>query len=128
MLDKIRQAPELIKGVSITEAEKYDEILELVSCIVLPLVEDENETLVGLTSGLAPDAFYSTTAFAKLFEPTASGHGPQAWIDEDTARKAHKQIQYDLVLQKVYGRHLPNKIEMIRSFLMKKPACINIFG
>jgi hypothetical protein len=117
VLDKIKQVPQLAEGVSVTEAHQYDEILELVSCIVFPLMENEDQALVALTNGVSPQAFYSTEAFAKLFETVVPGHIPQNWTDEESAKKAHKQKQYDFLLQKLYRRHLSDRIEMVHSFL-----------
>lgn len=115
VLDKIKAVPKLTQGISITEAQQYDEILELVSCIVLPLIESENEAAVALISGVSPEAFYSTEAFAKLFT-SADTYIQNSWVNEETARKVHKQMQYDFVLQKMFRRHLPDKVEMIKSF------------
>jgi len=115
VLDKIKQVPQLVGGITSEQAQEYGEILELVSCIVLPLLENENETMVALTNGMSPEAFYSTEAFAKLFD--ASGkYIQQGWPDDEAARKAHQQMQYDFILQKLYRRHLPDKKEVIKSF------------
>lgn len=116
VLDKLKQATALIQGVSIEESQQYDEMLQLVSSIVLPLMDDENETLVALTAGLSPVAFYSTEAFAKLFDPTQNTHPPYSSIEQASSEALHKQVQYDLLLQKIYRRHLPDRTEMVRSF------------
>src|SRR5437762_4213242 len=57
VLDKIRSYPELIKGIPVSEAAKYDEVLELVASVVFPLIEDENEVMFGLTNGISPEVF-----------------------------------------------------------------------
>ena len=115
ILDKIKQVPQLVGGITAEQVQDYDEILELVSSIVLPLVENENETLVALTNGMSPEAFYATDAFAALFD--ASGkYIQQGYTDDAAALKAHQQMQYDFILQKLYRRHLPDKREMIKSF------------
>jgi hypothetical protein len=117
VLNKIKQYPELIKGIPSVDASKYEEVLELISAIVLPLIDDENEALVGLTNGLAPEAFYATKAFVKLFEsrPNIDNNG-QLWINKEASLRLHKQIQYYLILQKVYGYELPQKREILHNF------------
>ncbi|MFT3679856.1 MAG: hypothetical protein QM791_06265 [Ferruginibacter sp.] len=116
VLDRIKQFPELLTGVPVEKAQEYDEILELVSCIVLPLVADENETLTGLISGIRPEVFYYTEAFSDLFEGSNEKYRPQTWMDEATALKKLKQMQYDFILQKIFRRHLPDRFEMVHSF------------
>lgn len=115
ILDKIKQVPQLVGGITAEQVQEYDEILELVSSIVLPLVENENETLVALTNGMSPEAFYATDAFAALFN-TAGKYIQQGYADDAAALKAHREMQYDFILQKLYRRHLPDKREMIKSF------------
>ncbi|MES2850164.1 MAG: GAF domain-containing protein [Bacteroidota bacterium] len=114
-LDKIKQVPRLTGGIPIAEAQQYDEILELVSCIVFPLIESEETALVGLLNGISPEAFYFTEAFSDLFK-SSDIYIKKSELDDDTAKKIHKQIQYDFILQKLYRRHLPDRMEMIRSF------------
>jgi len=117
VLDKIRSYPELITGIPVTEAAKYDEVLELVASIVFPLIEDENEMMFGLTSGISPEVFYASNAFHRLFasRPDVNGN-KSSWIVKENGRELHQQMQYDLILQKVYGFQLPQKKEMMRSF------------
>lgn len=118
VLDKIRTYPELIKGVPVTEISKYEEVLELVASAVFPLIEDENEMLFGLTSGISPQVFYASNAFHRLFQLKPDiDKGNLMWNGKEDPREMHKQVQYDLILQKVYGFELPQKKEMIRSFL-----------
>jgi hypothetical protein len=116
VLNKIRMYPELIEGIPIAEAAKYDEVLELVSGIVLPLIEDENEAMFGLTSGFSSEVFYASNAFHRLFESHPDGGDEQSWTAKENALQLHQQIQYDFILQKVYGYELPQKKEIIHSF------------
>ncbi len=117
VLDKIRQYPELTGGVQVQELLRFDEILELVSTIVLPLIDDENETLVALTSGVSPQVFYATNAFTRLFDlREQQENNDQSLADRDSSLALHRQIQYYLVLQKVYGYQLPQKREILHSF------------
>lgn len=115
VLGKIRAYPELIEGVSVTEIKKYTEVLELVSSVVFPLIEDENEMMFGLTNGISPQAFYASNAFQRLLESRPEDNG-ESWLGRENAMEMHQQTQYDLVLQKVYGMELPQKKEVLRSF------------
>ena len=115
VLNKIKHYPELIRGIQVSDVTKYDEILELVSTIVLPLIDDEDEALVGLTSGLSPEVFYATKAFVKLFDSRPDIATDQ-WMNKEASLKLHKQIQYYLILQKVYGYTFPQKREILHSF------------
>jgi len=118
VLEKIRSYPELIKGIPVSDAAKYDEVLELVASVVFPLIEDENEMLFGLTSGISPQVFYASNAFHRMFELKPDiDMGAINWAGKENQQELHQQVQYDLILQKVYGFELPQKKEMIRSFL-----------
>ena len=69
VLDKIQLFPQLSQYVNITKMENYDEILDLVASIVFPLTDDEDEVLMALTNAASPEAFYTTNAFHRLFQP-----------------------------------------------------------
>lgn len=116
VLDKIVQVPQLVGGISAQEVQQYDEILELVSCMVLPLVENENETMLALVNGLGSEAFYATEAFARLYERTDSLELNPFIDDAEASRKMQLQVQYDFILQKFYGRNLPDKREIVKTF------------
>ena len=93
VLDKIRSYPELVAGIPVTEAAGYDEVLELVASIVFPLIEDENEVLFGLTSGISPQVFYASNAFHRLFESRPNVNGNMAsWIAKENAQELHQQM------------------------------------
>jgi len=116
VLDKIRSYPELIVGVPGSDMVRYNEVLELVSSIVFPLIEDENEVLFGLTSGISPQVFYASNAFHRLFKSRPDESNEESGTARKNALQMHQQTQYDLVLQKVYGMELSQKKEMLRSF------------
>jgi len=118
VLDKIRSYPELIKGIPVSEAAGYDEVLELVASVVFPLIEDENEVMFGLTNGISPEVFYASNAFHRMFESRPGGDGRESFgLAKENAEQFHQQLQYDFILQKVYGLALPQKKEMLRSFI-----------
>ncbi|MEO5684631.1 MAG: GAF domain-containing protein [Chitinophagaceae bacterium] len=116
VLDKIRSYPALIKGVPVAETAQYDEVLELVAAAVIPLIEDENEILFGLTNGILPQVFYGSNAFYNVFESQPDKIKEQSATEKENALQLHRQIQYDFILQKIYGYELPQKREIIRGF------------
>ena len=116
VLDKIRSYPELIAGVPVSDMVQYNEVLELVSSIVFPLIEDENEVMFGLVSGVSPEVFYASNAFHRLFKSRPDESNDESGPAREHALELHQQTQYDLVLQKVYGMELSQKKEMLRSF------------
>ena len=117
VLDKIKLFPQLSQYVNINEIENYDEILDLVASIVFPLTDDEDEVLMGLTNAASPEAFYATNAFFRLFQFMFARDIPQPWLDKNAILEIHKQFQYNLVLEKIYGAALPERKEVIYSFL-----------
>lgn len=116
VLEKIRSFPQLSNYVPITEIEKYGEILDLVGAIVFPLIDDEEDALIGLTNAASPEAFYATNAFSRLFKPGSDMQNHLPWEDENSLKAIHKEFQYSLALQKIYGYALPNRKEIIHSF------------
>ncbi len=128
VLDKIRSYPELIKGIPVADAARYDEVLDLVASVVFPLIEDENDMLFGLTSGMSPQVFYASNAFHRLFELKPDiDKGNVSWTGKEDQKELHQQVQYDMILQKMYGFELPQKKEMIRSFLNPKTGLYQYF-
>jgi hypothetical protein len=110
VLDRLHSFPELMEDMSLEESKQYDEILQLVAAIVLPLMDDDNEAMLGLSIGISSDVFYATNAFYRLDDSMAK----HKTAEEVQAKAAmHKQLQYNLVLQKVYGYDLPNKKELV---------------
>jgi len=116
VLDKMRSFPELMEDMTISSIENYNEILELVTAVTLPLLDDENEALVGLAVGISPTVFQATNAFHKLFEPTADGNSPELWLKEESLLEVHYHVQADFILKKVYGYVLPDRKEITYSF------------
>jgi hypothetical protein len=114
-LDKIKAIPELVGGVCPSEILKYDEILELIASIVVPMLENENEALVALTNGMTPEVFYSTEAFNRLF--SSQSLIKENAFDEEAELKMLRQTQYEVILQEFYKRNLSDKVEMVKQFV-----------
>lgn len=127
VLDEIKLHPQLTKGIPLSMAHQYKEILDLVSSVVLPFVTDEKETMVALTNGFSAEVFYATTAFSNVFAPSTPGNAPQSWIDETTTVEMHKQAQYDIILKNIYGRSLPGHKEMIQCFFNEETGLYNYY-
>ncbi len=116
VLDKLHAIPELAQNLSTAKTTHYDDILELIAAIVLPLAENEEESLVALGNGASPEVFYATPSFYQLFDSAHSSHLPQEWLDEKMMLEQHSQIQYNIILRKIYGYSLPEKEELVYSF------------
>jgi hypothetical protein len=118
-LDKIKAIPALVGGICPNEILQYDEILELIAAIVLPMLDNENEALVALTNGMTPEVFYSTEAFSKVFNSTNSLTKDDSF-DEEAEHKMLHQTQYEVILQDFYQRNLTEKIEVVKPFIDEK--------
>lgn len=116
VLEKIRQMPQLALQVDINEMHQYEDILELVASIVFPLAADDEEVLIGLTNASSPEAFYATNAFCNLFQSASETGVSQSWTDEQALKELHKEFQYSLVLQHIYGYALPERKEMVYGY------------
>ncbi|HEY2350633.1 MAG TPA: hypothetical protein VGH64_16555, partial [Puia sp.] len=117
IIKKFKKFPELSASVPLEKLSEYEEMLELVSTCLLPLAADEN-SLWALSSPLSPQIFYSTDGFFKLMEslkhPVVLNPGRE---DADSeSEKIMKELQYGMLLEKIY--HLPylKKTVWIRKF------------
>ncbi|MFT3935417.1 MAG: GAF domain-containing protein [Chitinophagaceae bacterium] len=117
VLDKINGFPELLSGIPVADVPKYDEVLDLVASISFPLMEDENEVMFGLSGGISPQLFYVSNALGKLIDSRPDIHALNGVTGtaKENALQMHQQVQYDLILQKVYGFELPQKKEVLRT-------------
>jgi len=127
VLDRVRSFPELMENMTVDRTENYDEILELVSAVALPLLDNENESLMGLAVGSSPEVFYATNAFHKLFDPSSGNGSLQSWVKEELLLDIHNQVQADFILKKVYGYVLPDRKELIYSFFNQVTALYQYF-
>lgn len=116
VLEKIRLMPQLALQVDINEMHRYEDILELVASVVFPLAADDEEVLIGLTNASSPEAFYATNAFCRLFQSAPKPGVSQSWMDEQALKELHKEFQYSLVLQNIYGYALPERKEMVYGY------------
>src|SRR5579871_3255265 len=66
ILEKFNQHPELYGTISIDDIGKYEDVLQLVAYCVVPVLEDENETLWAYGKTFSPHFFYGSDAFYKL--------------------------------------------------------------
>ncbi len=67
VLDRIGARPELQGNLLIGEIHQYEELLELISSLVFPILEDENEFLWAFGNAMTPEIFYGSNAFYKMF-------------------------------------------------------------
>ncbi|HLA59269.1 MAG TPA: hypothetical protein VK622_10930, partial [Puia sp.] len=117
IIRKFKRYPELSNNVPLENLSKYEEMLELVSTCLLPLAADEN-SLWALSSPLSPQIFYSTDAFHELMEclehPVVLD--PAKGNADSESEKIMRELQYGMLLEKVYSLPYLKKTEWIRKF------------
>src|SRR5450432_360153 len=117
ILKKFAKLPELSSGIPLEKVCEYEEMLELISTCLLPLAADEN-SLWALSSPLSPQIFYSTDGFHKLMEclkhPVVID--PAKEDADSESEKIMQELQYGMVLEKIYHFPYLKKTEWIRKF------------
>jgi len=117
IIKKFKKFPELSNSVPLEKLSEYEEMLELVSTCLLPLAADEN-ALWALSSPLSPQIFYSTDGFHKLMEclehPVVLD--PAIGNADSESEKIMRELQYGMLLEKVYSLPYLKKTEWIRKF------------
>jgi hypothetical protein len=117
IIKKFKKYPELSNNVPLENISDYEEMLELVSTCLLPLAADEN-MLWALSSPLSPQIFYSTDGFHKLMEclehPVVLD--PAIGNADIESEKIMRELQYGMLLEKVYSLPYLKKTEWIRKF------------
>ena len=117
ILKKFKKAPELINAVSLEKVGRYREILELVSTCLLPLAADE-KSLWALSNPLSPQIFYSTDGFHELMNclkhPVVLN--PSLGNADSESDAIIKEVQYGMVLEKIYKLPYLNKTDWVRKF------------
>jgi hypothetical protein len=117
IIKKFKKFPELSNSVPLEKLNEYEEMLELVSTCLLPLAADEN-SLWALSSPLSPQIFYSTDGFHKLMEclehPVVLD--PRIGNADNESDKIMRELQYGMLLEKVYSLPYLKKTEWIRKF------------
>lgn len=104
VLKKFKQYPHLATDtLTVKEAEKYTDILELVYTILSPAIEDENKFYWALSTPVASQIVYGTDAFFNFLTDQNSGNKRKNKNSDFSVFK-DKQIDfvYRLILQKLY--------------------------
>src|SRR5450631_2316174 len=117
ILKKFKKTPELLKAISLEKVGAYNEILELVSTCLLPLAADE-KSLWALSGPLSPEIFYSTDGFHELMNclKHPSVLNPSLGDADRESEKIVQEVQYGMVLEKIYHFPYLKKTEWIRKF------------
>jgi hypothetical protein len=117
IIKKFKKFPELLNNVPLEKLSEYEKMLELVSTCLLPLAADEN-SLWALSSPLSPQIFYSTDGFHTLMEclehPVVLD--PAKGDADSESEKIMRELQYGMLLEKVYSLPYLKKTEWIRKF------------
>jgi hypothetical protein len=117
IIKKFKKFPELSDSVPLEKLSEYEEMLELVSTCLLPLAADEN-SLWALSSPLSPQIFYSTDGFHRLMESLEHPVvlDPARGNADSESDKIMRELQYGMLLEKVYSLPYLKKTEWIRKF------------
>ncbi|MBC7888695.1 MAG: hypothetical protein H7Z13_12510 [Ferruginibacter sp.] len=117
VLDKILTRPELQGDIPIRQMYQYEDILELVSTIAFPIMEDENEFLWAFGNVLTPEVFYGSNALYNLFSPTSEGYVGNTYLKPTESAVVMKELQIELILQKLYNYDIEQRKEWIHGFI-----------
>src|SRR5450432_2148909 len=117
IIKKFKRYPELSREIQIREIHAFGEMLELISTCLLPLAADE-KSLWALCSPLAPEIFYSTNGFHALMEclKHPAVKNPKE-SPESESEKILQDLQYGMVLEKIYELPYSKKTEWVRKFI-----------
>jgi len=117
IVKKFKKYPELTGSVAIEKTDSYGEILELISTCLLPLAADE-KILWALGNPASPEIFYSTDGFSELMNCLKNpiSDNPAFETADDETEKIMRELQYGMVLEKIYKSPFLKKIEWIRRF------------
>ncbi|MCW3090329.1 MAG: hypothetical protein JWP81_1398 [Ferruginibacter sp.] len=117
VLDKVLAFPELQEDIPVQEIHQYEELLELVSSIVFPIMEDENEFYWAFGNPLTPEVFYGSNAFYNLLTAKSEWYVGDSYFTRAESSALAKELQYDLILQKLYNYTTEQKKEWIHGFV-----------
>ncbi|MEO7767589.1 MAG: GAF domain-containing protein [Ferruginibacter sp.] len=117
VLDRILEAPELQGNIPVEEMYRYDDLLELISSIVFPIMEDENNFYWAFGNALTPEVFYGSNAFYNLLTAESEWYVGDTYISKAESAAFLKELQYDLVLQKLYNYTAEQKKELIHGLV-----------
>ena len=117
VLNKILQYPELQGEIPVNEMHKYGDVLELVSTIIHPIMEDENQALWALGNAQTPEVFFGSNAFYNLLTPTSEVYVGESFITPVESAVFQKEIVYQLILQKLYNYGTDQNKEWIHGFI-----------
>jgi hypothetical protein len=117
ILKKFKKSPDLLGVVPLLKIREYEEMLELVSTTLLPLAAGE-KSLWALSSPLTPEIFYSTDGFYELMNclKHPSVLNPAEGDADSESEKIIHEVQYGMVLEKIYKLPFLKKTEWIRKF------------
>ncbi|MEO6550000.1 MAG: hypothetical protein ABIN94_18505 [Ferruginibacter sp.] len=117
VLDKILEFPELQGDMAVNEMHRYEELLELVSSIVFPIMTDENEIYWAFGNALTPEVFYGSNAFYSLLSTQSEWYVGDTYFTKAESYALVRELQYELVLQKLYNYKTEQKKEWIHGFV-----------
>ena len=117
VLDKILQYPELQGNLTVGEMHQYEEVLELVSTVLFPIIEDENECLWAIGNAMTPEIFYGSNAFYNLLSPNSEVYIGEKFITFQESAALQKELIYESILQQLYHYRTDHSKEWIHGFI-----------
>ncbi len=108
----------LRSDLTLEEAVKYKEELTLIYSLMMPVIADEKESYWALSTPLAPQIFYGTTALYNLLRDDRTGEifcDIQEGTDWEEQKKQKLQMVYSLVLNQLYHLDLSPRCEMVHA-------------
>ena len=117
VLDKILQYPELQGNLTVDDMHQYEEVLELVSTVLFPIIEDENECFWAIGNAMNPEIFYGSNAFYNLLSPNSEEYIGKKFITFQESAALQKELVYESILKQLYHYKTDNSKEWIHGFI-----------
>ncbi len=114
-LKYFEEHPELKESVPVNRLKDYPEIMHILHGSLFSPLSDEQEVLWALSAPGTQTIFYSTDAFYKLMWP-GNPDGVYSTASEEEKKTYHnnvRQVQYRLILQRIYNIDPPVNTEMV---------------
>ncbi len=117
VLDKLSQYPELQGDVPVKDMNKYEDVLEAISLVLFPVMEDENEYYWCLGNAMTPEIFFGSNAFYNLLTPTSEMFIGDSFITREESSTLQKELSYQVILEQLYQYNVGQNKEWIHGFI-----------
>lgn len=129
ILQKFARYPELEGVISIEDAGKYKELLNLLYMVISSVVEDEKVVLWGLSIPVTPQIFYGTDALYEfLFDAGTQKFKSDLIADKEVLQRQRSEKIYSFILEKFYNFRFNASNELIRSIFDKDTQLMKYYN